>query len=184
GVQTSCVYDGTLTPPTTIPTKTGYTFKGWRVRQTSNSSSGGSSSCFAGVDASIASTYGGFKNDSTGRYGEWALEAETYGLTLDNTWAEEFTHGIVKGSAKCSANGGTYAMPGVPNDTKGRYCWCRVDSYEPANGNTCIVSNSSWLFSTVHTYAEDCDYDCVNNCGLELELYDSTFRRAVFGISQ
>lgn len=32
GVQTSCTYDGTLTPPSTIPTKTGYTFKGWRVR--------------------------------------------------------------------------------------------------------------------------------------------------------
>ena len=32
GVQTSCVYDGTLTPPATIPTKTGYTFKGWTVR--------------------------------------------------------------------------------------------------------------------------------------------------------
>ena len=28
----SCVYDGTLTPPATIPTKTGYTFKGWTVR--------------------------------------------------------------------------------------------------------------------------------------------------------
>ena len=32
GVQTSCTYDGTLTPPATIPTKTGYTFKGWTVR--------------------------------------------------------------------------------------------------------------------------------------------------------
>ncbi len=28
----SCTYDGTLTPPATIPTKTGYTFKGWMVR--------------------------------------------------------------------------------------------------------------------------------------------------------
>ena len=28
----SCVYDGILTPPATIPTKTGYTFKGWTVR--------------------------------------------------------------------------------------------------------------------------------------------------------
>ena len=28
----SCTYDGTLTPPATIPTKTGYTFKGWKVR--------------------------------------------------------------------------------------------------------------------------------------------------------
>ncbi|MCQ2568512.1 MAG: InlB B-repeat-containing protein [Alphaproteobacteria bacterium] len=27
-----CTYDGTLTPPATIPTKTGYTFKGWTVR--------------------------------------------------------------------------------------------------------------------------------------------------------
>lgn len=29
----SCTYDGDLTPPSTIPTRTGYTFKGWRVRQ-------------------------------------------------------------------------------------------------------------------------------------------------------
>ena len=28
----SCVYDGTLTPPSTIPTRTGYTFRGWKVR--------------------------------------------------------------------------------------------------------------------------------------------------------
>ena len=28
----SCTYDGTLTPPATIPTKTGYTFKGWTIR--------------------------------------------------------------------------------------------------------------------------------------------------------
>jgi len=29
----SCTYDGTLTPPATIPTKTGYTFKGWKIRE-------------------------------------------------------------------------------------------------------------------------------------------------------
>ena len=28
-----CTYDGTLTPPATIPTKTGYTFKGWKVKE-------------------------------------------------------------------------------------------------------------------------------------------------------
>ena len=28
----SCTYDGTLTPPATIPTKTGYTFKGWTLK--------------------------------------------------------------------------------------------------------------------------------------------------------
>ena len=28
----SCVYDGDLTPPATIPTRTGYTFTGWKVR--------------------------------------------------------------------------------------------------------------------------------------------------------
>ena len=28
----SCTYDGTLTPPETIPTKTGYTFKGWTLK--------------------------------------------------------------------------------------------------------------------------------------------------------
>ena len=29
----NCTYDGTLTPPATIPTKTGYTFKGWKVKE-------------------------------------------------------------------------------------------------------------------------------------------------------
>ena len=29
----SCTYDGTLTPPATIPQKTGYTFKGWKVKE-------------------------------------------------------------------------------------------------------------------------------------------------------
>ena len=31
-VSSSCEYDSTLTPPATIPTRTGYTFTGWRVR--------------------------------------------------------------------------------------------------------------------------------------------------------
>ena len=33
GVPTSCIYDGDLTPPSTIPTKTGYTFKGWKTKK-------------------------------------------------------------------------------------------------------------------------------------------------------
>ena len=34
GIPTSCVYDGTLTPPpvSSVPQRTGYTFAGWRVR--------------------------------------------------------------------------------------------------------------------------------------------------------
>ena len=63
----SCTYDGTLTPPATIPTKTGYTFKGWRVKQ---GNSGGQQAQQCTFASSVCGLTGG-QVDSISYYDDW-----------------------------------------------------------------------------------------------------------------
>ncbi|MBQ3785608.1 MAG: hypothetical protein II843_04430, partial [Alphaproteobacteria bacterium] len=133
GVQTSCVYDGTLTPPTTIPTKTGYTFKGWRVRQTpcsfANQVCGltGSQVTSLTFNSQTGNPNEGYKNDSnitydpSGYYGSYEHNGSKYGLTEDYTWAVEFTNGgVARGIASCNGTAGNPVdslMEGIMNGT-------------------------------------------------------------------
>ena len=117
GVQTSCVYDGALTPPTTIPTKTGYTFKGWRVRQATNL-------CFlgpvCGLTGAVAEIEGndywakGTNNGNDVCYhhdGSVNCSDSTFASLNTNEWMVSFSHGVVKGVASCNN------MPGGDGDT-------------------------------------------------------------------
>jgi len=104
----NCTYDSGLTIPSTAPTKTGYTFAGWKIKAASESNA-----CFVGpvcgLTSSLVATDGtayGFRNDSTGEYGANSSNDTTYGLTSDQTWAVEFSHGIVRGTASCNNNPG------------------------------------------------------------------------------
>ena len=114
-VQTAanqCTYDGTMTLPSTRPTKTGYDFNGWKVK------TGGSSSnpCFVGPVCGLTSSLAsvnptnedayGYQNDSRGENGANSYKTTEYGLTSDQTWAVEFSHGIVKGTASCNSTPG------------------------------------------------------------------------------
>ena len=173
----SCTYDGALTPPTTIPTKTGYTFKGWRVKQAAGCS-------FTASEVNgMSGVANGFKNDSTGAYGAYEQNASRYGLTTDNSWAVEFNTGIIKGMAKCSNTSGSYATPGTPSDTNGGYCWCQATNYTPNGGNQCNVASPSWVFRYDRGSASDCANDCAYNCAIPVMNF-AGFRRAVFGVSQ
>ena len=142
----SCVYDGTLTPPTTIPTRTGYTFKGWRVRQAAGCSfasqvCGLNGSAVNGLtyDDSDSTTYG--YNSNNGQNSE---NASIYGLTSTGTWAVKDTSGgIVKGIASCNStkpNLWDTVMEGMDNGTMTEEqavntLWgtCNTDAFRPSN---------------------------------------------------
>ena len=145
GVQTSCVYDGALTPPTTIPTKTGYTFKGWRVKQADTS-------CFASQVCSLTgSAVNGLTydySDSTvyGFYshnGQNKLNESTYGLTAGGWAIKDTGGGIVKGIASCNSTMPTIMetiMTAMGNGTMSEeqalaavYGSCASDAIKPSN---------------------------------------------------
>ena len=193
----SCVYDGTLTPPTTIPTKTGYTFKGWRVRQTpcsfANQVCGLTGSGVNGLTYNLnGSTAYGYNSNN----GQNSTNASIYGLTSTGTWAVKDTSGgIVKGIASCNGTNslGEYdscesdaIKPGntFSSSSGGQYCWCKISSYTPSGGSACNVASPSWVFYDDNGSASLCASNCASSCAIGGVVYDLDFRRALFGVSQ
>ena len=149
----SCVYDGTLTPPSTIPTRTGYTFKGWRVRQAAGCSFASQVCSLTGsavngltYDDNDSTAYGYNSND-----GQNSENASIYGLTSTGTWAVKDTSGgIVKGIASCNSTMPTIMdtiMTAMDNGTMteeqavaAAYGSCASDAIKP--GNTFSSSSS------------------------------------------
>jgi len=192
----SCVYDGTLTPPATIPTKTGYTFKGWRVKQAG-------ASCFASQVCSLTgSAVNGLTyddNDSTaygyyGHDGQDKKNESTYGLTAGEWAVKDTGGGIIKGIASCNSTNalGEYdscasdaIKPGntFSSSSSGQYCWCKISSYKPSGGNVCNVASPSWVFNFAYSSAYNCASYCANDCAINVGG-SADLRRAVFGVSQ
>ena len=95
-----CTYGGDLTMPSSIPQKTGYTFKGWRVK-----------SCFSsyvcGLTSSDVDSLSVDTSDNTaeGYYahsGSFNSNVSLYGLSAGE-WAVKFADGsIVRGIASCN----------------------------------------------------------------------------------
>ena len=169
----SCDYDGTLTIPAAPAARTGYTFKGWRVRQAAQCS----------FTSSEVSSMSGVNFGYTSLDGSDGFKEAQYGLTTPGEWAIEFNTGIMKGMAKCSSTNGNRATPGTPSDTNGQYCWCQATNYTPNGGNQCNVSSSSWGFSDDFGDAGNCAISCAGFCP-SIVQDDGGFRRAVFGVSQ
>ena len=172
----SCVYDGTLTPPATIPTKTGYTFKGWRVKQ-----------AVCEIPSTLADTdaesYGyicdGSNNVPTSN-------ASIFGLSENGTWAASWSNGdIVYGRAKCSETIGNVNKTGVPSDTVGDGCWCLVTEYKPTGSNQCNINSSSWVYRSAYSGDPDaCLHNCAFGCAFRMKSGGAIFRPALFGVGQ
>ena len=189
----SCVYDGTLTPPATIPTKTGYTFKGWRVRQPQCSFA--SSVCglsrsvinsLEEVDAGYKSYDGTFDSKTTEygltSVGEWAATLSNGGMirgisscnnTTPNVW-EEALHGMISISweeatellwGSCNGDGIKPNNTPFSSSVTGPNCWCKITSYTPSGGTACNVSTAAWVFMPWDISEEsDCASLCAPNC--------------------
>ncbi len=205
----SCTYGGGLTPPANIPTKTGYTFRGWRVRQCSFADS------VCGLTGSEVTSLTGESYGAKTNNGQ-ASNASQYGLTENGTWAVEFSGGgVLKGIASCNnttPNTFNTILDGLINETMteeqaynalwgtcnndafkpsgafdtsstGSNCWCKMTSWTPSVGSACNVASSSWVFYSSPGSDSDCASGCAFYCAY-LAHGNNLFRRALFGVSQ
>ena len=185
----SCVYDETLTPPSTIPTRTGYTFRGWRPRDLTCGLSHMDTSVYGTWFASKGSTgYCYYYNDDTGDEVDGDC-SDSYFAGLNNSeWETNFSYGTVKGMSKCSGLSGgnnNRATESELTSASGekKYCWCAATSYTPDGGNQCNIASPSWVFYGDYGSASNCAGLCAGGCADNVIYYDG-FRRAVFGVSQ
>jgi len=145
----NCTYDSGLTIPSTAPTKTGYTFAGWKIKAASNSCFVGPvcglTSSLAATDGTSSAYHGYYEGDVCGTCDEngdcdSATCADT-GLSL-HEWKVEFSHGVVKGTASCNSTQPTIwdtIMAGMMNETMTEEqamtaLWgsCESDAIQPA----------------------------------------------------
>ena len=209
----SCTYGGNLTMPSSIPQKTGYTFKGWRVK-----------SCFAssvcGLTGSQVNglTYGEEDDTAFGLYShdeQYKINTDVYGLTAGGWALKDANGGVIKGVASCNNTQPTTALGSISQDMTDEqvyntiwgscssdaikpgntfnatasgqgndiYCWCKMVSYTPNNGSICNTASFPWLFATNAGNPSDCAVGCAMQCAA-LVSEDSIIRRALFGVSQ
>ena len=198
--------------PSSIPQKTGYTFKGWRVK-----------SCFAssvcgltGSDVDgLQAINGGYKTKD----GLNVYQDTQYGLTENGTWAVEFSNGgVARGIASCNSinsntadtmwdefDNGTITEDQVYNavygscssdaiksgntfDTSntGIYCWCKMTSYTPHGDTQCNVVNAMWVFVSEADdgTASGCAGRCSAVCASSWFMDVTIFGHALLGVSQ
>ena len=170
-----CQYDGALNFPPTIPTREGYTFKGWQLR-----------SCgIYNLNKNTSQTWSAIKigevceyyNGDTGDYNEDCADSHVAGLN-NGEWAMGFSYGVIRGISKCSNTGSWYGQHGTPDDTDGPICWCAVTAFTPSGENQCDISTLSWVVgSTNYNDANDCADGCAGNCTYN----EVDWRRHLFG---
>ena len=156
----SCVYDDSLTPPSTIPTRTGYTFRGWRVRQ---AASGGNAQPVVQCNVSNLGTMTGDYEYVAYNYWdaeqmfydeEGEISSSVFGLTETGTWAIGMSNGVVFGTGTCE-----YAI-----------CSCDITGYTLTGGSFCPISNLTNFASFEHFISDDPDTqlaDCLAGCAGE-----------------
>jgi len=132
------------------PTKTGYTFNGWRLTYWQ---------CYIPeIDTSKSGSSRGYINNNGGTY----FSAEEFGLTQLGTFAVRFSYGQVNGRSKCSS----LSTGDNPGDDDGDYCWCKVTGVIPTDGEQCDVDYFPWLVYG-HT-GGSCTSNCADFCAQAL----------------
>ena len=182
----TCIYDGSLTVPSTAPNRTGYTFAGWEVRPEID---------FA---ATIPTNTNGLERWAIGWYNNanycwydtntgtaWKVNCNsdaTYSNELQTyEWKVHYEHGDLYGMAGCSTTGGVWAQSGNPTIGSGEYCWCKATGYK-ATGAVVISASASallWVFYDDYVSAADCARACVLHCTGHAET-SPAFRTALF----
>ena len=182
--SSGCTYDEALTPPT-VPSRTGYTFKGWHVRPTMN---------FSEIPTNVNGTnrwaIGWTNNGNYCWYDTNTGNAQNVACNSDATfskelqtheWKVKYSHGDLYGMSGCSATSGTYAVAGNPTIGSGQYCWCKATGYK-ATGSSEVsgpLSALSWVFSVGNYSAAYCARICAHDCADRAEYY-SAFRDTLF----
>ncbi len=176
----SCEYDGGITLPT-APTRSGYTFGGWRVHQCSLS------------EQYVAAMYNEVPVWDA-QHVKWEPINGANGRTMENffgvgatsgleagEWSVTLNEGTIKGRALCSNTPGTdWAQTGTPNETGGgQYCWCGGTDFE----NSCHVASPSWVFYGDLDSVSNCEHYCAEYCVSDVRG-GAFFRRAIFGVTE
>ena len=189
----SCDYDDTLTVPAAPAARTGYTFRGWRVRQCS----------LSGLNTTISArwdaTHSRWKpiNGSSGDTMEDEHGTENSSDLNNGEWAVTFSYGTVWGMAKCSSLSGNNNSYRWTNNSSnwsateselttagnGQYCWCGATGYTPDGGTQCNIATPSWVFIVDYGSESNCTSVCASGCA-DLVTHHADFRRALFGVSQ
>ena len=179
----TCVYDGTLTVPSTAPNRTGYTFAGWEVRPQMDF--GTIPTDTNGIERwAMASGNTCYHDPGIGTgLVEPCANADFSDLQLYE-WKTKFSVGQVYGVSKCTSISGTYSTAGNPGNDNGKYCWCKATGYKPTNENKIHGPNSnlSWIFYNLHgEYSSftSCANVCAIHCAYGVR-YQTEFRTALF----
>ena len=190
----TCRYDGQITLPSTNPTKTGYTFRGWQVRQQTLDLMALIGVTEAGASYAWINNNGQFGEDKSSHGQSY------YGINGNNTWAVDYgTNGMLIGQGRCSTTPGTANFNGANStfstetniadetgQTGARYCYCGVTGYKDTNGNMQSLS-SAWVFYYDFLGASLCASSCASGCSRNLGSVgspDLAFRAAVLGVVQ
>ena len=176
----SCLYGpGDITVPTTPPTRTGYSFSGWKVtdwwhRLLDRFTGNVHGTCYCHRRS----------NNNWGYTGD-ACSSLCYSAP-NNTWGLRYHNndatGIIIGTATCSNQSTTLYTTGDPGATSGQYCWCRVTSY--TRGDISEQYNDlPWVYAYDFS-SSNCNSSggCLEKCGSILyNGNNSTFQNALFG---
>ena len=202
--ESECEYDGAI-DVVTAPSRTGYNFSGWRVRQQVDFAALRPTLTFASTQErwSVGAVYG------TGARYCWhavhtnssvseacSLRAEYTDMEA-NEWKTETGQGMIYGSAHCSAKAGNHhngswsttyksdwsATIAELDEVSGdkNYCWCQVTGFKPTNASTIQgpLASLSWVFRGASGSASVCSSICANYCSSYVRNY-SGFRAALF----
>ena len=186
----SCEYDGGITLPT-APTRSGYTFGGWRV---------GAAAAQCVLSQHYVAAMDNEEVDWDPQYIKWepiaqngytmaeAFEDEnlTSGLSAGE-WSVTFPNGELRGHAVCTniapnnlnnlinvdsqtlvlalyGDNGSGIIPYATfnkNDNTGGYCWCAGTDF----GNSCSVTPSSWVLGISNSDSMSMSKDeCMSEC--------------------
>ena len=161
---TTCTIGGDVTLPT-APTKRGYTFNGWKFAYD-----------FSTLDATINGT--------------------SYNVS-EQIWSVVFPYGTIYGTTACV---NAYRVnPSVITDISefddpdnNKTCWCRVTGYQPSGSNITYVPHQTLPWATTGHNSYSSVTGCINSCrsfcsgtsGYGNVMTSSTYRQALFGITQ
>lgn len=198
----TCTYDGSITLPSSNPTRTGYTFTGWEVmpqmdfttitRNTTGTDRFGIGS--SSTNSDICKHAVGIEQAITE-----PCTNDDYGDLQRHEWKTIFGHGTTYGMIKCSAKSGNNHGTGWGGDSSDwratesdltsvsgdeRYCWCKVTGYKPDGSD--LLYSPIYELPYVYTYDYEipryCSEGCPGQCALAT-LYYNGFRAAAYGVS-
>ena len=193
--SSSCEYDGTLTPPETIPQREGYIFKGWRVRPQINFETISIDTFISGYGKGATSWCGywyGNVKQAEGR--DICSEVSGFNDLQPSEWKTELSDGWLYGMAKCSAKAGddhnhtwninyksdwtatTNELDSATGDAT--YCWCKSTGFRANNSDTKYASSKNllWVYTTT---ASTCRASCALFCAASWSYKYAAFRSAL-----